>query len=113
MLIPNITCNVTKRLGTDVYGQEQMGTAVVTKCAIVKLLSAKMKTSVRADSSASRGNADEVVADARLLFLPQTDVAEGDEVNVAGFRLKVVGIFPRYNMPGKLDHWQVDADIWA
>lgn len=112
-LIPNIDCTIVKAGTFDVYGQPQLGEVIETRCSIVKLVSAREKTSVRADSSASRGNAVEIVADARLLFPVGSDIVNGDKVVVAGVSLRVDSVFPRHDIYGVLDHIQVDANIWA
>jgi len=111
---PKLDCWVTSmNAGYDVHGQPLAGARVQTKCAPVRLMSGTEKTSVRADSSASRGNADEVVSDARLLFMTSAVINFGDKLEVAGTTLKVAGIFPRHDVNGVLDHLQVDANIWA
>ena len=113
LMIPKIKCVVTKVGGVDLYGQELPGDSFKSKCAIVKLNTSSIKTSVRADSSASRGNAREVTHDARLLFSPKINLEIGDKVQINRVDLKVLGIFPRYTIAGALDHLQVDAELWA
>ena len=84
MFIPNLHCSITKQGVTDLYGQTTEGETIQSKCAIVKLIARNEKTSVRADSSASRGNAAEITSDARLLFSDSSDIEIGDKV-VADF----------------------------
>lgn len=113
MFIPNLYCTITKSGSTDVYGQTTLGEIFPTKCSVVKLMTRLEKTSVRADSSASRGNAEETTASARLLFSKTTDIREGDKVDVLGQSLRVTVVFPRLDVNGVLNHYQVDADVWA
>ena len=114
MLIPNIDCLITKAgEKKDMYGQEIQGEIIPSLCAVVRLDVAKMKSSVRADSSASRGNADERVAMARLLFAPHTNIEIDDKVTVHGIDLQAISVFPRHDMEGNIDHFQVDCDRWA
>ena len=112
-MLPKIPCTITKASSTDVYGQEVFGPSKRVKCAIVTLDANSIKTSVRADSSASRGNADQITVKAVLLFSPKVDITFGDKISVSGVDLKVVGRFPRYTVMGVLDHIQVDASIWV
>lgn len=113
MFIPNLYCTITKAGSVNVYGEEQPGLTTPARCAIVKLLGREEKTSVRADSSASRGNAQEVTADAVLLFPPNTVIGMDDKITVVGQTLRVSGIWPRHDLRGRLDHYQVEAMKWA
>jgi hypothetical protein len=47
------------------------------------------------------------------LFAPQDEIAIGDKIEVAGIEISVASVMPRFAMSGKLDHWQVDGNIWA
>lgn len=109
----NATAKVTPTVGVDIYGKEQLGVSYTAKCAVVKLTQASEKTSVRTDSSASRGAAHEITADARLLFPPSSGVKIDDKVEVHGFSLKVISVFPRVSVTGRYDHDQVDLNVWA
>lgn len=113
MLRPHTACTVTPTRGYDVYGQPAMGVPFSTLCAIVKVQSRHDKTAVRADSSATRGYADETTVDARLLFAAETPVQKGDRLELLGMNLRVIEVMPRINLFGKLDHNQVDAVAWA
>ena len=89
-----------------------------SRCAIVWLYGAEDKTTVRADSSASRGRAEETLADARLLFLPTTDINLGDvvEVQVKGgsnVKVEVKRIFRRPDVAGVIHHIDVEGEIWV
>lgn len=111
---PNADCMITPTLGHDVHGAEQMGTAKPGRCAVVKLSALSGPTSVRTDSSASRGSAQEKTADARLLFAPGS-VSIDDQILILGRKLRVISIDPRVKLGrgGKVDHDQVDLLIWV
>ena len=112
LFIPNLSCTVTKHGGLDLYGQPLPGVSYKEKCAIVKIANKILPTSVRADSSASRGAAQEMIVDAELLLVATTKAQLNDFVDVSGFKLRVVGKFPRYSVTGKLDHYQLLCNIW-
>jgi hypothetical protein len=95
----------------DLYGQPKLSIRAREKCAIVKMVLAAQKTSVRADSSASRGAADEVIADAVLLFPPYTKVGVDDLIDIMGVALKVTGKAPKVSLDGRLDHYRVSCMI--
>lgn len=113
MFRPNLTCQVSSVEGTNLYGKETYTAWVDKKFSIVKLEQASQKTSVRTDSSATRGSAQEILTDARFLFPKDVELVAGDRIKFGGFTLVVVSVFPRHHVNGQLDHWQVDADIWA
>jgi len=113
MLNPTVSCTIERLSKTDLYGKEKLADPVALMCAVVRLSNASEKTSVRADSSASRGTASEITRDCRLLFLPSTSMKFGDKLNIAGMELKVAEIQTRFDMRGKPDHLQVDLNAWA
>lgn len=113
MFRPNLKCKIAKLGGATITGKRSYGSWKTVPCAIVKLVSEAKKTSVRTDSSATRGTAQEILADARLLFPKFVDLKPGDRIEVWGVELTVVSIFPRHNVLGTHDHWQVDCNIFA
>lgn len=112
-LRPNVLCQVTPLDGWDEYGQEKFGERYAELCAIVKLEQFTAQTSVRTDSSASRAYAHEFNAQSRLLFGNKSALKIGDKVDVSGVALRVIGVFPRHDLGGNLDHYQVDLTIWG
>jgi hypothetical protein len=111
--IPNQDCLVSKaNEETDEFGQPTFAAPVEERCAIVKLDLAREKTSVRVDSSGSRGNAQEFTANARILFTRDSIIAVGDKVEILGNVLRALSKFPRHDIGGSLDHYQVDLEIW-
>lgn len=112
-IIPNTDCALIKTTGErNVYGQPTEIYETPARCVVIKLTSEWDKTSVRADSSASRGNAEEIKADARLLFEPHWCIKVGDLLKVLGVSLRVTAVRPRIDFAGRHDHDQVDAKIW-
>lgn len=109
---PRIPCTVTPTIGFDVHGKEQLGNSVEAKCTIISLSLKTGPTSVRTDSSASRGSASERTSEARLLFAPGI-VSIDSKIDVSGRSLRVIAIDPRHVMGGKHDHDEVDLVIWA
>jgi hypothetical protein len=111
--MPNISARVERAGSFDAYGQTTLGAAQTVRIAIVTLDLKAEKTSVRTDASASRGNVNELVSNVRLLFPRTFEPAFGDKVTVAGRELKIVSVFPRHNIAGVIDHYQVDCDVWS
>jgi hypothetical protein len=112
---PNQDCIVYNVDGAhDVFGKPLPPTIKAReRCAIVTLITRQQITSVRADSSGSRGAADEQVATSRFLFTKNTAVDLDDLIEVAGIKLRVSGKFPRHALTGRLDHFEIEAVIWS
>lgn len=110
---PNLDCEISKIESRNVYGEEVMSAPVKTRCAIIKMNITNVQTTVRADSSASRGAARETIGMAVLLFPVGTDVNLDYQIAVSGYKLRVTGMFPRHDLRGKLDHYEVTAAIWG
>lgn len=111
--VPNQDCLISKRDDdTDEFGQVTFGHKQKERCAVVTFTIGREKTTVRADSSGSRGNAQEITADIRLLFKHNSIIAIGDKVELLGYSLSVLSKFPRHSISGRLDHYQVDCEIW-
>lgn len=89
-----------------------------TLCAIIRLHDEIDQTTVRADSSASRGRAEEQLAAGRLLLKPDEIIATGDliEVEIKGapnITLEIKSIFRRIDVGGRVHHIDVEGEIWA
>ncbi|NQZ53221.1 MAG: hypothetical protein HRT93_03095 [Piscirickettsiaceae bacterium] len=113
MIRPSVTCQIQSSKSTDLYGQEKLAKPRQALCSVVRLVVSREKTSVRADSSASRGKIDEIVSTSRLLFLPTTKINLGDKVEIADITLKVDSKNIRFSVNGRVDHVQVDLVAWA
>lgn len=110
---PNITCVLRTLQGRDVYGQESLSQGTTVGCTIIKLHATVMDSSVRADSSASRGAAREVQANAKILLSVDSGVKLNDQIEVSGVLLRVTSVFLRHNLRGKPDHIEVECMIWG
>lgn len=114
MFRPNQNCIVRHASGnTDVYGMPTLGTMFNERCTIVKLNIKNEKSAVRADTSASRGNARELEADAELLMLKSTKAGIDDMIEILQNKLRVKSVFPIHDARGNLDHYQVTCSFWS
>jgi hypothetical protein len=113
MLIPNLTLTYKKRIGTDLYGTETLSASATERCAIVKLRFEAQHTTVRADSSGSRGYASEFAAQTKILVLANTAIEISDQITIQGVTLRVVSKFPRHSVIGLLDHFELTGVPWA
>jgi hypothetical protein len=113
LLYCNIKATLKKRGGNDPYGQEKLGRARALKVAVVKSTFVSQHTTVRADSSGTRGYAHEFVANYRFLVNHPTVIDIDDQLTVNGVVMRVVGKIPRYDLWGKVDHYELQGALWA
>jgi hypothetical protein len=114
MFVPNLKCTIQTSSGNnDVYGQPIPGALFNERCSIVKMMIDNNKSSVRGDSSASRGSALELETVSVILLVSNTVANIDDIVTVSGYSLRVRGKAPQYDVMGNLDHWQVDLTMWS
>lgn len=65
---------------------------------------------VRADSSASRGRANETIIDFRLIVEKTVSPQKGDKIVLDGNKvMKVLRVHERMSINGKLHHWELDC----
>jgi hypothetical protein len=112
MAAPHTQCMITKVMGADAQGRPVFGEERKESCSIIKFLGDGT------DVSMGNGNAPEApisqkrIADAVLLLPITTTAGLNDMIEVAGVKLKVIGISPSYDVVGKLDHYIVEALLW-
>lgn len=117
---PTIPCVIVRR--TETFDRTGRATysmkRVKTKCDIIWAKEGSQVTTVRADSSASRGRADEEVNDARLLFHAREGIRTGDIVIIPprpsrGYPDKLVleinMIQRRIDVGGSVHHIEVEG----
>lgn len=111
MFIPNGTCYTRKKTsGFDKYGQPTYTAKQLIKYALVRFDTKTEDSTVRADSSATRGNIKEFHASGRILVPTIVAPKFGDIFIIEGKVYKAKGVEPRYNVLGKLDHYQIDYE---
>jgi len=110
---PNQKCVVRAQDGHDINGMPNYGKRKREKCAIVRLKIINDKSSVRADSSASRGNSRELEADAFILMAPDTTAEHDAIIELLNSRYRVMGMNPRFAISGRLDHYEVLCTYWS
>lgn len=109
---PNTTCVLHRRSArTDVHGRYTYTTVPSPiPCAVIGINLSTDKSSVRADSSGSRGRAEIQAGTAKFLFPTMTQITSGDVVDKDGFSLRVTTIQPRHAVDGRIDHLEVDFE---
>lgn len=114
MFRPNKNCVIHVSSGTtDVYGMPMPGLKYKERCAVVKMNVVSAKSAVRADTSATRGNAQELQTNTVLLLAKTTRAQINDNIELLGFQFRVNAIHPRFNLDGDLDHYEIGCTYWT
>lgn len=109
---PNTTCVLIKNSGYNMYGEPIREERITEKCALLNAGLSMKKSSVRADSSASRGNALETTADYWLILMPDTKAELDDLIEIHGVQVKINQLIPRYSLRGQHDHTEALCSMW-
>lgn len=113
MFEPNSTGKLRTRTGRDVHGRGAYGAERDCPFAPVNLAVGAQKTSVRVDSSASRGAADETVAvRAKILVPTYVSLKIGDLFIFDGVTYEIAATHGRRSVMGALDHYEVDMELF-
>lgn len=112
MFTPNLVGYVESISGFDIYGAPQVGPMRKIQFAQVNMRRKAGKTTVRADSSASRGAADEIRTDlGRILVARHERIEIGDIFTFDGDSYDVVSRHVRRSVTGEIDHYECDLEV--
>lgn len=111
MFVANRTCILRQKLKQyDAYGQATYASPKRVRFALVRFDTKIEDTTVRADSSATRGNMKEFHATGRILVDKRYKPDHGDLVAFDNKVFRIKEVEPRYNVLGKLDHYECDFE---
>ncbi len=91
----------------NVYGEAQLQFVRKTKVGVVKFEQSNEKSSVRADSSGSRGKAALELFDAVLIVPLEAAVQLDDVLVLEGQKLKVSSVHRRWGLRGRHGHLEL------
>ena len=110
---PNVSATIRRYQGTNLFGEPSWGDVENVRIGVVHLAAQAAKTSVRTDSSASRGNAEERVVVAKILFPVLAQPRVMDLVEFAGQTMMVKSVEPRIAVTGRLDHLECEMELYV
>ena len=111
MFIANRTCQIRRKSKSfDAYGQPSYGQKENIRFALVRFDTKTEDSTVRADSSATRGNIKEFHASGRVLIDKRHIPVHGDILIVDNKVFRIKEVEPRYNVQGQLDHYECDLE---
>lgn len=102
-----------KKAGMDLYGEPSYQFSEQVKMGVVSFIDSLEKSSVRADSSASRGKAEIALFDAVFIIPLTANIAKEDVLVVEGKKLRIESVHQRWGLRGRPGHYEVGANIWA
>lgn len=109
---PNLVGQLQRKIGYTIDGQQILSPAVACQFAIVNAKRQQEKTSVRADSSASRGMADEITtALGRILVAKHERIEIGDIFSFDGDSYEIKSTHIRRSVFGEIDHFECDIEV--
>ena len=112
MFEPNALGELRTRLGRDIHGRATYGPLRGCPFAAVNLAIGSQRTTVRADSSASRGATDETVAmRAKILVPTYVTLAVGDLFLFDQMTFDISAVHPRRGVSGLVDHYEIDMEL--
>lgn len=112
MFQPNSTGVLRRLIGRDIHSQSIYGEATTCPFSPVNLAVGAQKTTVRADSSASRGAAEEFAAARAKILLPLfMRPTIGDRFDFEGVAYKMTTLHARRSVYGAPDHIEVDLEV--
>jgi hypothetical protein len=110
MFIPNNFCYMQRKLkGSTGTGDPLYGAKKRIPYSLVRFDLKVDDSTVRADSSATRGNVQEFHASGRILVPVSVAPNWGDLFFIEGQAFRAGEIEPRYNVLGVLDHYEIDT----
>lgn len=114
MLRPNLSATIYRKAAQrDIFGGETFSAGKPIRLCCVSLSSLAEASTVRADSSASRGSAEDLINQAKILTLPTMDIEIGDVIDIKGFMIEVTGFHPRFDTRGQHHHNELRAKVRA
>lgn len=111
MFQPNQIGKLHRLTGRDIHARPTYAEPIDCPFAPVNMNVRTDKTISRADSSASRGSADELIAKAKILVVPRIRPVFDDSFEFAGSHYRVASIHPRFTVTGALDHYEIDLEV--
>ena len=111
MFIPNTRADFYERSNkANNFGRYSYLARRSIPCGVIFLNVSAKKSSVRADTSGSRGQAEQMEGDARILIPVFVKIKEGDVIFKDNLWLEVIEVEPRRNLLGQLDHFQIELE---
>lgn len=112
MFRPNTTGMLLRKMPKrDIHGKEFFDVPQPVAISIVHLADKVEETSVRADSSASRGAGQQETLQAKILIGPAVRVSKGDVLLILDRRIEIASVHQRLDVFGHPHHNELGGNI--
>ncbi|HFP9309441.1 TPA: hypothetical protein ACJI3N_005358 [Raoultella planticola] len=105
--------SVYRKGNVDMYGAAEYQFLRRVDVGVVAFIESMEKSTVRADSSASRGKAEQAEFDAVLIVPLESKILMEDLLVMEGKKLRVESIHRRWGLHGRPGHLELGANVWA
>lgn len=105
--------SIYRKSGVNIYGDAKYEFIQRAQVGVVRFVESIDKTSVRADSSASRGKAEQAEFDAVFIAPLDVSIKMEDVLIMDGKKMRVDYIHRRWGLRGRAGHYEIGANIWA
>ncbi len=107
LFLPQMTGTLHRFSAHDLYGVATYAGARQVGVGIVRLSSGVVRSSVRADSSASRGRSEEPQILGEVLLEAAANPGPDDKLVLRNISYRVISAEPRFDLLGNVAHHQV------
>lgn len=97
----------------NIYGESKYHFMRSASVGVVNFTEGVVQSSVRADSSGSRGKADVETFNAHLIAPLGSGVKLDDVIVMEGVKLVVVSVQRRWGLRGRQGHLEIGANVWV
>ena len=112
MVVFGSRCMITRVMGADVHGRPIGDAKWEEACSIIKFVGDDTDVSQRIGSTPDYPISKQRVADVVLLLPITTKAGVNDMLEIAGVKLKVIGISASYDSVGKFANYVAEAMLW-
>jgi hypothetical protein len=99
----------------DATGEKVLSAGIRTSCAFIRFRNEVKATNVVASStgmSGSRGGAWENVGTMVLLMPVTAPCSINDKLHIVNQDTRVISVFPRFDVDGVLNHYEIEVTPW-
>lgn len=111
MFLSNSIGELRRAQGRDIHARVTYAAPVSCPFAPVNLARKVEPTDRRADTSASRGAAEEIVSAAKILVPAYVSIGIDDLFSFSGNTYRVSGVHDRYTVAGEFDHFECNLEV--
>lgn len=110
---PSQKATLRRSIGYDELGKHAFASPKVIRLSVIRLESDVNPTSIRTDKSGTKSRAEEKLHVGRVMIAANEVFKVGDQLDLHDIRWEIDSIHPRFDINGRLHHYQVDLQAWG